>query len=557
MNKTRAFALFTAILLLFVFAAPEAFAKKRARVAHGRGKITRVTRAAGVNDARYADIIMNPVTGEIYHSKDPDGKRYPASLTKMMTLYLLFDALEQGKTRLDARLDISDYAATMPQTNLALTPGDSISVETCIKALVVRSANDVAVVVAEALGGDVDHFAAMMTAKAYRLGMTNTVFKNPNGLPNTSQYTTARDMAKLGIALKRDFPRYYKYFSTLQFSHDGVTYYTHNRVMLRYAGVDGIKTGFIGASGFNLVTSVVRGGRPLVGAVMGGATGGWRDNRMIELLDDSYQIVASRGAVRGKMYPGNLPLPKNGGHGGVGVSAADLPTEDLSALANVATMPEASEGEDGGEAENPPAATVPATREAVRQTSAAATTPFEAAAKAEVAPAPVVTASVKPAESKAAKVEAKVAEPVAAKAETKAPVVIAPPAKATVVEPARSKVIQLAAPATKTEVAKTPFAAAEVPAKPVPLAAAGTEKGWGIQVGAFSTQALAVASSRNAMQLAAGPLAAAKMALADPVGSNVPVHRARLENLSQIEARKACEVLISNNSPCFIYKVSQ
>ncbi len=548
MIHSRTFAFFAALLLLFTFAAPDAFAKKHTR--HGHGK---ASRSAGATDARYADIIMNPVTGEIYHEKDPDGKRYPASLTKMMTLYLLFDALEKHRTTLDARLDISEYAASMPQTNLALTPGDSISVETAIKALVVRSANDVAVVVAEGLSGDVEHFADLMTAKAHQLGMKNTVFKNPNGLPNLEQHTTARDMAKLGIALKRDFPKYYKYFATLQFSHNGVTYYTHNRVMLRYAGVDGIKTGFIGASGFNLVTSVVRGGRPLVGVVMGGSTGTWRDNRMIELLNDSYQIVASRGAARGRSFPNNLPQSKNG-IGKAGLDAASISPDDAPALANAESLPDSAENEDGGETEPLPAATVPSDRAAVRQP-----TPFDAAAtasvgEAEKSPAPVATA-----------------KPVTAP--EKAPVVITP--RASMVH---SKVIQLAAPETPSTAAptpaKVPFAAAAatvspakapetavVTAKAVVEPAAGpsapAENAWGIQVGAFSTQALAVQAARNAMQTAGQPLAAAKMAAADPAGGTVPVHRARLENLTQLDARKACEVLISHNSPCFIYKASQ
>ena len=543
--KNRAFALLTALFLVLTLTASPAEARKHVRAhGHSRGHGRSAAAGAGVNDPRYADIIMNPVTGEIYHEKDPDGKRYPASLTKMMTLYLLFEALEQHKTTLDARLDISDYATTMPQTNLALTAGDSISVETAIKALVVRSANDVAVVIGEALGGNVENFARMMTAKAHQLGMKNTVFKNPNGLPNLGQYTTARDMAKLGIALKRDFPRYYRYFSTLQFSHNGVTYYTHNRVMLRYAGVDGIKTGFIGASGFNLVTSVVRGGRPLVGAVMGGASGGWRDNRMIQLLDDSYQVVASRGAVRGRSFPANLPLPKNGGGKGVGVDAASLSPDDAGLAANAAAVPESTEGEDGGEAENLPAATVPVEREAVRQP-----TPFDAAEKPTPA-APVVAAA---------------APEMPAKAERPAPVVITPPpAHAPTATTVHSKVITVvsappAKPVAPAAPVATPFDAAKV-ATPVPSAApapVSADNGWGIQVGAFSTQALAVQAARSAMQEAAKPLAAAKMAQADPAGGSVPVHRARLENLTQADARKACELLISSHSPCFIYKVSQ
>lgn len=279
--------------------------------AEARRKQARAKRSApavlGANDPRYAALIMDPKTGEVFHEKNAAAKRYPASLTKMMTLYLLFEALESEKLSLNTRLPVSDYAATMPQTNLSLSAGEEIPVETAIKSLIVRSANDVSVVVAEALGGDVENFATMMTIKARQLGMSGTRFANPNGLPDSEQYTTARDMAKLGIALKRDFPKYYSYFSVREFSWAGTSYYTHNRVMLRYAGVDGIKTGYIGTSGFNLVTHCNRGGRPLIGVVMGGSSGRWRDDRMIVLLNQGYQILASRGAARGKLYPANLP----------------------------------------------------------------------------------------------------------------------------------------------------------------------------------------------------------------------------------------------------------
>ena len=192
MFRTRASALILAVCCLALFAAPEAQAKKHVKAHHGKA---RVSRAAGVNDPRYADIIMNPVTGEIYHEHDADGKRYPASLTKMMTLYLLFEALEQHRVKLDDNLKISEYATTMPQTNLALTAGDTIEVETAIKALVVRSANDVAVVVGEAIGGNVNDFAVMMTAKARQLGMNDTHFVEPTGL-SSDNVASAGDLAR-------------------------------------------------------------------------------------------------------------------------------------------------------------------------------------------------------------------------------------------------------------------------------------------------------------------------------------------------------------------------
>lgn len=529
--KPRAFALLMSVMMLALCLAPDAQAKKQPR----KAKQTQ-SRAAGTADPRYAAIIMNPVTGEVYHQKDADERRYPASLTKMMTLYLLFEALEQKKLSLSDDLDVSALAARQAQTNLSLDAGDEIEVETAIKALVVRSANDVSVVVAEKLGGDVDSFARKMTAKARALGMNNTIFKNPNGLPNAGQVTTARDMAKLGIALKRDFPRYYRYFSTLQFSHNGVTYYTHNRVMLRYAGVDGIKTGYIGASGFNLVTSVVRGGRPLVGVVMGGASGAWRDNRMIQLLDSTYDAVAKRGAAKGRFFPANLPLSTSAKP--AAANDAPLATDDPQASAAPQTLPEGTGAEDGAASDALPPASLPEQREALRTGTASATpSPFAVASE----PAP-----------KAAQAPA---------APSRAPIIVAPQTRQT---PSQSRVIVVSPPATAqpTPVAG-PFDPVTASAKPPetiiierPSAALG-ERAWGIQVGAFSSQALAVAASRSALQVAAKPLVAAKMAMADPGTGATPVHRARLENLTQVEARKACEVLISSNSPCFIYKAAQ
>lgn len=501
---------------------------------HGRGG---VSTAAGVSDPRYADIIMDPVTGEVFHSVDPDGKRYPASLTKMMTLYLLFEALANHKTDMDARLDISEKATTMPQTNLALSAGDSIPVDVAIKALIVRSANDVAWVVGEALGGDIDHFADMMTAKARQLGMRNTVFQNPNGLPNTAQHSTARDMAKLGIALKRDFPQYYPLFQTRQFSWNGVSYYTHNRVMLRYTGTDGIKTGFIGASGFNLVTSVVRGGRPLVGVVMGGSTGAWRDNRMIQLLDQTYGTIAARGGKRGKIYAANLPLNRSGkpaGLGGVVVVPApagvtDAVTPDAGAEEGAPTADEAAPA-------SAPAAAAGAFAPVVaEQSKAVKPVPAPTSAAAPVVAAVLQKPSPAPAPAAAAPTSAVVPAGGMVHPTPNGPVVIVPKPAA---ESTAPKVVKLPSPTTLAFGAKTPPQGDLV---------------WGIQVGAFSSRELAEQASQKAAQAAPVPLKDAKPAVIGPATAGASVYRARLENLSQLQARKACEALISSNSPCFIY----
>jgi D-alanyl-D-alanine carboxypeptidase len=236
-----------------------------------------------------SNIIIDVATGTVLTSSNPDGATQPASLTKMMTMYLLFDALNQGKIRLTDTIKFSEYAASRPSTNLSVDEGDTIGVETAILAMVVRSANDVATAVAERLGGgDEQAFAAKMTAKARQLGMTNTSFHNASGLPDDGNRTTARDMAKLGIALLRDFPQYYPYFSRYSFTYHGVNYTGHNRLVKTFKGADGIKTGYVRASGFNLVTSAEQNGRRLVGVVLGGTSPGIRDRQMTTLLQTAF-----------------------------------------------------------------------------------------------------------------------------------------------------------------------------------------------------------------------------------------------------------------------------
>jgi len=268
-------------------ASKRSHSNKKVAATKKRLKKTYNSRAASSED-KFAAVVVDAATGQVLYEKNAESLRYPASLTKMMTLYLTFDAIKKGKLSMGQNLGISDRAMGQPQTNISLTEGSRLSVETAIKALVVRSANDVSVVLAEQLGGTTWNFAQMMTQKARELGMKDTVFRNPNGLPDDGQYTNAFDMARLGIALRRDFPEFYKYFSTERFDFEGVTYTTHNRVMLRYDGVDGIKTGYIRASGFNLVTSVKKDGYNLVAVVMGGTSATARDDKMISILDRTF-----------------------------------------------------------------------------------------------------------------------------------------------------------------------------------------------------------------------------------------------------------------------------
>ncbi len=234
---------------------------------------------------KYAAIVVETDSGKILYESASTAPRYPASLTKMMTLYLLFEALDSGRLDTSSPIPVSAYAASRPPSKLGFKPGQSIDVQTAILALCVKSANDVATAVAEYLGGSEEQFAEMMTAKARKLGMHTTTFRNASGLPDPEQVTTARDMAALAVALRQRFPHHYHYFANRSFSYDGKTIRGHNDLLGRVHGVDGLKTGYIRASGFNLATSVGRGGRRVVAIVMGGASAKARDAHMEELID--------------------------------------------------------------------------------------------------------------------------------------------------------------------------------------------------------------------------------------------------------------------------------
>ena len=244
----------------------------------------------------FSSIIVDGNSGATL-SNNPDGIRHPASLTKIMTLYLLFERLEAGKMKLDTEMQVSEHASEQAPTKLGLRPGQTIRVEDAIKGLVTRSANDAAVVIAEAIGGDEDDFAKLMTRKARALGMTRTIYRNASGLPDDEQVTTARDQSTLGRAIQDRFPRYYRYFSTTAFNYHGHSIRNHNHLLGSVEGVDGIKTGYTRASGFNLVTSMRRGNRHLVGVVMGGRSGGSRDAIMRSLLAENLEKASTTRTV--------------------------------------------------------------------------------------------------------------------------------------------------------------------------------------------------------------------------------------------------------------------
>lgn len=266
-----------------------------------------ITPSASANNQRYAAFVVDQNTGVVLHSRRSEAQRYPASLTKMMTLYMLFEAIEIGEIGLEDQIRVSANAASAPPSGLGLRSGDTIRVEDAILALVVKSANDVAVAVGERIGGGERAFADEMTVRARALGLENTTFRNASGLPNSRQTTTAQDMARLAVALHRDFPQYFDYFDTTEFTYGGRTYRNHNSLVGRVNGVDGLKTGYIRASGFNVVVSAERGDHRLIAVIMGGPTAAARDAHAEELLEAAFNTLEQRQDTR---LFANLTIPR-------------------------------------------------------------------------------------------------------------------------------------------------------------------------------------------------------------------------------------------------------
>ncbi|MGB9154569.1 MAG: D-alanyl-D-alanine carboxypeptidase family protein [Alphaproteobacteria bacterium] len=295
--KIRNLTLFT-IMLALVLSPHEAEAKKRHHTPHhAHHHHAGVDRGAG-----YSDIVIDAETGRVIHDVDGDDLRHPASLTKMMTLYITFQALESGRLGLDQYMVVSENAAYQSPSKLGLHAGQHIRVEDAILGIVTESANDAAVTIGETLGGSEEGFGRLMTKQARALGMSQTIFRNPSGLPDPEQVTTAHDMAILGAALIQHYPRFYPYFSHDSFTYAGIYHHNHNHLMDRYDGMDGIKTGYIRASGFNLVASAKHGNLRLIGVVFGGRSAVARDNHMAQLLDQSFEAAEAE-ARTGRISP--------------------------------------------------------------------------------------------------------------------------------------------------------------------------------------------------------------------------------------------------------------
>jgi len=521
--------------------------------------------------APYADIVVDANSGNVLHATNPDAQRHPASLTKIMTLYLLFEQLEAGKLRLDSQLKVSEDASGQMPTKLGLKPGSSLQVEDAIKGIVTRSANDAAVVVAEAIAGDEDEFAKLMTRKAQSLGMTRTVYKNASGLPDDDQVTTARDQSMLGRAIQERFPKYYRYFSIRSFTFRGETIGNHNHLLGRVDGVDGIKTGYIGASGFNLVTSLHRGNRYLVAVVMGGSSAGSRDARMRELINTKIAEASTKRTVSmfaeanesadARSEPRTVARIEAQPERKVAVAEAKPKAEPRFALASAASLPvrftPSSAPSSESAAPAPPRVAAGSTepiRPVVVKTvtvkmQTASLGPFTVGTLP--AAMPVQQAAV-PAPAAAAPVPAPVMTKVdAPKAETSR--FETPKTAALKTDAFKSDTLKIEAPKPEMSYAEPPAPAATLapslaPAKPQ------ARSGWMIQVGAYQ------AEQEAKQRLSAVQSKASKILNgADPFTESVDkggttYYRARFAGLDRDKAEAACKYLKRNDVECVAIK---
>ncbi|WGR91763.1 serine hydrolase [Bradyrhizobium sp. ISRA443] len=523
---------------------------------------------------KFASIVVDGNSGAVLASNSPDGLRHPASLTKMMTLYLLFERLDSGKMKLDTEMPVSEHASEQDPTKLGLRPGQTIRVEDAIKGLITRSANDAAVVIAEAIGGSEDDFARMMTRKARALGMSRTVYRNASGLPNDEQVTTARDQSILGRALQDRFPRYYRYFSTTAFNFRGHTITGHNHLLGSVEGVDGIKTGYIRASGFNLVTSMHRGNRFLIGVVLGGRSGGSRDAIMRNLLAE------------------NLPRAAT-----TRTAAAITERNPADANVEVADADDAPRAAESMAAASEPAATAmpaprPANKPSLMAAAAAALPPLPAkpAPQAKPEPAPLTSGVIQSQAMAAIPGSAEPMKPVKVKTvQVKAgqiklaaagPAQSAPPITNTV--PSRNEVAEtsnammtraanmppqpanfgtgngilgvLPASAVQAPTPAAPQAVASIePAHSQPAskpAAATAHTGWIIQVGALESES----EARQRIDLARSS-ARGMLSKADPFTETVAkgdrkLYRARFAGLERDQAEAVCRTLKRADISC-------
>jgi D-alanyl-D-alanine carboxypeptidase len=509
---------------------------------HARRKVVRMP-ASPTDPAKDAELVIDGANGKVLYARNAGLERHPASLTKMMTLYLLFEAMKAGKVTTETPLSVSAHAAAQKPTKLNLRKGDTISVDTAIRAIVIRSANDVAVVIAEALGGTEGHFAEQMTAKAHEMGMKDTNYHNASGLPDPLQITTASDLAILARHVAYDFPQYFSYFGLAGFTYKGTWYPTHDNLIGRYDGADGIKTGYTNASGFNLVTSVVRDGRHVIGVVLGGRTAIRRDLEMVRILDDTFDKIAATPTL---VAAHAIPWHENGAPQPVVASLSVAPSPAVPATPPAATPSRVrnpfagltalvSPALGGGHEEDEDAAEKKVAPD--EDPSVMAPVPLRPAA-------PEVVASSKAPPAPAA------ARPVAAKT---APIPsirprprpdYSPPASRTLVARAIPAPPQ-PRPSLSSDTGEGDTGAAAVPS-------AGPGRRWTIQIGAYADQALAkvqlVAYAEKARDILGQ---AAQIVTPTQSADGHTVWRARFGLFEEDQAREVCSRLAQRGQACF------
>ncbi len=493
------------------------------------------SRSADSYQPAYSSIVVDANSGAVMQATNADAPRHPASLTKIMTLYLLFERLEQGKIKLTTEMPVSAHAAVQAPSKLGLKPGNSIRVETAIRAIVTKSANDVAVIVAEAIGGDEAAFARMMTAKARALGMNQTTYRNASGLPDDQQITTARDQAVLGRAIQDRFPNYYHYFATRTFEYRGHAIRNHNHLLGTVDGVDGIKTGYIRDSGFNIVTSVRRANHHIVAVVFGGRSAPARDARVRSLIDNNVNIAAIKRTAPPVVEGWETALARKD-HNDKDKKDKDKDDDRTgSAPVRVASVTRASSD-----------APLPGSTDPIKPNAVKTVTVHPGSMRtAALTPLPSDSRQLTPVSAEAA--QATITTVLTVKngdSQTSAPVLPAPPT------PAPAVATPAPAPA-----AKIASAAPSVPVPaPPPEPAAKLRSGWIIQIGALPDE-------KDAWQRLELAQAKAKDILgkADPFTERVEkgekvLFRARFAGLERNQAEAACKHLKRSDIPCMLLK---
>jgi D-alanyl-D-alanine carboxypeptidase len=485
----------------------------------------------------YAAIVVDANSGAVLHAASPDATRHPASLTKIMTLYMLFERLESGRLTLDSPLHVSDHAAGQSPTKLGLREGQTISVEDAIKGMVTRSANDAAVVVAENLAGSESEFARQMTRKARAIGMSNTVYRNASGLPDSAQVTTARDQATLGRAIQERFPRYYRYFSIRSFTFRGQRIGNHNRLLGKVEGVDGIKTGYIRASGFNLVTSVKRDNRHVVAVVLGGTSGGARDARMRQLLAQYVDKASTRRTAPLIAEAREAPSVREAPAPRAAHARAETKAPDRFEMASASSVPVRLAPSTTGQRPAPAAGSSDPIRPvAVRTVSVRPAARAASAAPAPVPPEPVAEPTV----------QTGIPMPARAGILGYLPSRIA---TASVPEPEFAQPAQ--APAQTANLFRE--AAPPPEAAPAPTRAQSrpqSRSGWVIQVGAYPAESEAQQQLASVKTKASRLLAAANPFTEPVQRGKSTLYRARFAGLDREQAEAACRFLKRNDVDC-------